>query len=154
VRRAGATVRHRAHDVREGVTHAGRDARHGFDSMLDEQPLVLGALALAFGAALGAVLPRTETEDELFGEQSDRIVRAGRSMAEEEARKLRATAAAVADEARTMAGEAVDSVTGAGSSVAESAGRVVDDAARRLKDRAVSEAEAQHLGEPSSDWKP
>ncbi|ODR92125.1 DUF3618 domain-containing protein [Sinorhizobium alkalisoli] len=38
-----------------------------------DQPLVGGALAFAVGAAIGAALPRTETEDEAMGEVSDRM---------------------------------------------------------------------------------
>ncbi|OHV80916.1 DUF3618 domain-containing protein [Ensifer sp. LCM 4579] len=38
-----------------------------------DQPLVGGALAFAVGAAIGAALPRTETEDEAVGEVSDRM---------------------------------------------------------------------------------
>jgi ElaB/YqjD/DUF883 family membrane-anchored ribosome-binding protein len=36
-----------------------------------EQPLVGGALAFAVGAAIGAALPHTETEDEYLGEAAD-----------------------------------------------------------------------------------
>lgn len=38
-----------------------------------DQPLVGGALAFAVGAAIGAALPHTEQEDEVFGETADSI---------------------------------------------------------------------------------
>ncbi len=38
-----------------------------------DQPLVGGALAFALGAAIGAALPHTQTEDEALGETSDRL---------------------------------------------------------------------------------
>lgn len=38
-----------------------------------DQPLVGGALAFAVGAAIGAALPHTETEDEAMGEASDQM---------------------------------------------------------------------------------
>lgn len=53
-------------------------------TMFDQQPLVAGALAFALGAAAGAALPHTEQEDELLGEQADKL----RSKAGKEAAKL------------------------------------------------------------------
>jgi hypothetical protein len=42
-------------------------AREGFNTLLEEQPITLGALGLAVGAAIGAMLPSTEQEDRLLG---------------------------------------------------------------------------------------
>jgi ElaB/YqjD/DUF883 family membrane-anchored ribosome-binding protein len=49
-------------------------AREGFNTLLDEQPIILGALGLAVGAAIGAMLPSTEQEDRLMGPARDRAV--------------------------------------------------------------------------------
>jgi len=51
-----------------------RRARQGFNTLLEEQPLVLGALGIALGAAIGALLPATEHEDRLLGEVRDQTV--------------------------------------------------------------------------------
>lgn len=73
--------------VRERVGHLGQGARaqmdraraqaermrSGYDSMVREQPLALGAIGLAVGVLLAAVTPRTRKEDELMGEASDRL---------------------------------------------------------------------------------
>jgi hypothetical protein len=51
-------------------------------SLFEQQPLVAGALAFAAGAALGATLPHTPQEDQLIGEQADKVRRqAGRAAA-------------------------------------------------------------------------
>lgn len=42
-------------------------------ALFDRQPLIAGALAFAAGAALGAALPHTAQEDELLGEQADKV---------------------------------------------------------------------------------
>lgn len=42
-------------------------------SLFNQQPLVAGALAFAAGAALGAALPHTAQEDQVLGEEADRI---------------------------------------------------------------------------------
>jgi hypothetical protein len=61
-RRTGAQARH----------YRGR-AREGFLHTLQRKPLMLGALGLAAGAILGAVLPPTRREDELMGDTSDHL---------------------------------------------------------------------------------
>lgn len=43
------------------------------EQVAEAQPLVFGALGLALGAALGAVLPKTEAEDRLMGEARDQV---------------------------------------------------------------------------------
>jgi hypothetical protein len=70
-RRLGASARHRvgetgehlwdgARDAGDRASYYGRRVRRGFFDTLHEQPLVLGALGLAAGAAIGAALPVTE----------------------------------------------------------------------------------------------
>ena len=45
--------------------------------LFEQQPIIAGALAFAAGAALGAVLPSTALEDQLVGEQADKVRRKG-----------------------------------------------------------------------------
>lgn len=66
-------VRDRARIAVEATRHQVVRARRGFDSMVNEQPLVLGAVGVALGAAIAAAVPRTRTEDEWLGEASDRF---------------------------------------------------------------------------------
>jgi hypothetical protein len=51
-----------------------RRARDGFSSLLEDQPLIVGALGIALGAAIGAALPPTEQEDRLLGGLRDQTV--------------------------------------------------------------------------------
>ncbi len=44
-----------------------------FSEIIEQQPLVLGAIGLAVGALVGAMLPRTRMEDEYLGEARDQI---------------------------------------------------------------------------------
>lgn len=66
--RVSDASRHTAESARTGL----RNAREGYTEMLREQPLLVGVLAVAAGAALGALLPRTAAEDRVMGELSDR----------------------------------------------------------------------------------
>lgn len=49
------------------------EARMGFDNMLEDNPVALGALGIAAGALLGAILPSTESEDRWMGDMRDRV---------------------------------------------------------------------------------
>lgn len=67
--------------MRESISQTARStqdrarrAREGFGSLIEEQPLILGALGIALGAAIGAALPRTEQEDRLMGKARDTTV--------------------------------------------------------------------------------
>jgi methyl-accepting chemotaxis protein len=50
-------------------------ARERMDRLLHEQPLMLGALGLAAGALIGALLPTTEAEDRFIGDVRDKAVK-------------------------------------------------------------------------------
>jgi ElaB/YqjD/DUF883 family membrane-anchored ribosome-binding protein len=49
-------------------------AKEQFNVMLEEQPLLLGFLGVAVGAAIGFMLPHTQQEDQLVGEVRDKAI--------------------------------------------------------------------------------
>jgi ElaB/YqjD/DUF883 family membrane-anchored ribosome-binding protein len=57
-----------------------RRVRQQFNSTLEEQPLVLGAIGLAIGAAIGLMVPSTDQEDRFMGEARDNIVERGKEI--------------------------------------------------------------------------
>lgn len=77
--RVSDASRHTAESARSGL----RSARDGYTQMLREQPLLVGVLAVAAGAALGSLLPRTSAEDRMMGELSDRGTEAFKEKTEE-----------------------------------------------------------------------
>lgn len=60
------SARHTMESARQGV----QSAQKSYNELLREQPLLMGALAVAAGAAIGALLPASSVEDEMFGETS------------------------------------------------------------------------------------
>jgi hypothetical protein len=58
----------------EAAQRQAQRTREGFTQMLEEQPLILGLMGIAIGAAIGAALPRTEQEDRIVGEMRDKAM--------------------------------------------------------------------------------
>src|SRR6185436_564140 len=58
----------------EDVGRMGGQARAAAETMLHEQPVAVAVLGLAAGAALAAVLPRTEVEDRALRPARDTLV--------------------------------------------------------------------------------
>jgi hypothetical protein len=150
-RRAGGAASHGLSRAGRSASHLGSDARETFDVLIEEQPLVLGALALAVGAAIGGALPGSRAEDRMFGARSEHAKATLRRVASEEGRKLKATAGAVASEAAAIVDETSAEVAGRlpeGRTMADTAAERVKEAATRLRDAGVEEAERQELGRP------
>jgi ElaB/YqjD/DUF883 family membrane-anchored ribosome-binding protein len=96
-----------SHAVGDSVSHASERVREqsqrmrqGFSRMMEEQPLLVGAMGIALGAALGAVLPRSEAEDRLMGDTRDAAARAIKERASETFDEVRHTAGDVAASVR------------------------------------------------------
>ena len=69
----GGDGRGRLNQVGSAARHQVDRARTGFEHMLEEQPLVLGAVAVALGAVLGATLPTSRVENRLLGPTRDQL---------------------------------------------------------------------------------
>jgi len=70
-----------AHGAMDSARHQAHRANVGFHNMLDDNPMALGAIGIAVGALLGAMLPATRKEDELMGGASDRVTDKARHLA-------------------------------------------------------------------------
>ena len=81
--------------------------REGFNSLLTEQPLLLGALGIAVGAAIGAVLPATEQEDRLFGSARDKALSEVKQRGTETYEQVRDKVNSVGEEAKQSISNAV-----------------------------------------------
>ncbi|VTU40932.1 hypothetical protein H4CHR_05665 [Variovorax sp. PBS-H4] len=71
---AADAARARAAQVSEATRQGAQKVRSGYDHLVNEQPLALGAIGLALGAVLAAAAPRTRQEDEWMGGTSDKLV--------------------------------------------------------------------------------
>lgn len=76
-------TRDKAGAARDFTRRKAHDARLGFEHMLEDNPVALGALGVAAGALLGAALPSTESEDRWMGEMRDRVAEGARQGAKD-----------------------------------------------------------------------
>ena len=143
------SLAHAGGRARAEVEQRTRGVQESLMSVLDEQPLVLGGLALALGAALGGVLPRTASEDKLMGSQADRLKKSAADVFATESAKVSSVAGAVANEAMEIVDEAAGALSRQipdGAALVEKAKDAARDATDRLKTVAEEEAKQQALG--------
>jgi hypothetical protein len=111
----------------------GSHARHAAEDIFEREPLVLAALGLTLGTAIGAMLPHTRLEDETLGKYGRKLRDAGEDLYEkgmEEARDVAAEAYDAVKEAADQQG-----LTGVGEApLAERAGEVFKSAAKRTEE--------------------
>lgn len=155
-------ARERAYAAAIQAERLGRQTIRNPGRMMEEHPLVAGAVAFALGAAVAAALPRTDAEDRAFGAERDRLMdEAARLFAAEKDRALR-IAGSLADEAKTVASETLGDVKSqamgvlgdvkaqARGALEQAADKAVE-AAGRIQDRAVEEVEGSRpRSEPAS----
>jgi hypothetical protein len=136
-----------ADQVRSQVSHQSERVQASFSYLRQEQPLVLGALGFALGAALGAGLPPTGREDALMGELRDEYVHKAREMGEEHLDKAKQVAAAAGRAAQEQLQD-----EGVTQGQAENQGRQAATTAERVvhASREAAAQEAPHQGLTSS----
>jgi uncharacterized protein DUF3618 len=86
---ADRPVRSRFARAADATRERTRRTQYQVVSQIERQPLLLGGLAVALGALLGAVIPATEYEDRIVGELRDRAVERAKKMGEREYQNLR-----------------------------------------------------------------
>ncbi len=96
-----------ARDAMQNVTrhlpHSAGEAKSKLSNLLDEQPLILGAIGLAIGAAIGAAIPMSRTEDEWMGGTAHSVRQAAQDAAHHEVEGLRAVASDAIDNVKKSA---------------------------------------------------
>lgn len=116
-----AAIGRRAHDVRDRAADVGRGtaerarqasqnvadqagrAQNAISQLIREQPLIVGAVGLALGAIIGAVLPRTRREDEMMGERSDQFRESAMETAREQVTHVREAGGRIVEKVRSEA---------------------------------------------------
>jgi uncharacterized protein DUF3618 len=149
----GRSVQDAGRSARDWGSRQAESIKSSLATGIEDQPLVLGGIAFAIGAALGAVLPHTRAEDELVGPHADRVRQRTAEIASTEADKAMAVASAVVDEGKQIVEEAADTLARKlpdGETLAERTRDAARDAADRLRTSGEIEAERRKLGDPDA----
>jgi hypothetical protein len=106
--------------------------------LIDEQPLLAGAIGLAIGAGLAAVVPKTETEQEYMGGAAKTVKEAATEFAEQQFENAKEVVGRVSEAAMNAADE--EGLTGAAvKDLAETAADKVNNIVKAAKDEATSD---------------
>lgn len=97
----GGQLQERADDARNQARYQAGRAKGGFQQTLRENPLILGAVAVGLGAAVGFAVPETEKENQVLGETRDKLA----NRAQQGAKDAQQRVQRVAEEARGAAEE-------------------------------------------------
>jgi ElaB/YqjD/DUF883 family membrane-anchored ribosome-binding protein len=100
-------VKQRLRSTRRFAEAETQRVRDNFSTMLDEQPLVLGAIGVAIGALIGSALPETEYEHRLMGKAKVKSLAKAKEIGAEQYSKLRAKTQDAADAAVRGAKDAI-----------------------------------------------
>ncbi len=109
-RQANDTYTSSSSKARDAMQNASRyipydrsEVKSKLSNLLEEQPLILGAIGLAVGAAIGAALPITQTEDSWMGSTAHSVRQAAQDAARQEVDTLRAAAGQAVDNVKQSA---------------------------------------------------
>ncbi|GIZ50065.1 hypothetical protein [Noviherbaspirillum aridicola] len=107
-------ARTRLQDMGERTKYQYSRARDRVGTMKEEQPLLIGALGVAIGAGLGAVLAMTRRENELMGDVRDKVVGKARQTAMQQMQSVKESAQRIADFAKQEAMHKKDELSASG----------------------------------------
>ena len=130
---AADAVSREAHDLAQQAQRYGRQAENWLERQINQNPIGVGAAALAAGALVGLAVPGTDWENEQMGAKSAELKQQAKSVAGEKLDQAKQVASEVADEAEDKAKD-----------LASTAKSEAKDLASTAKD----EADKKGLGDP------
>lgn len=108
--RKASEVGDRAEEMAGRVADETRMQTRRVEQAFQDNPLVIGAAALALGLAAGLAIPSTEKESELMGDTRDELVDKVKDVAEDTKSKVQQVAERVVDQAENTAKDAAHQV--------------------------------------------
>jgi len=96
--RSWQRMRDTRHYASDSMHDAGNRAQRMMSDTLDKEPLILGAIGLAVGAAIGAMMPRTRVEEEYLRPYAEKASETVKDVAQQGMEEVRNVASKVYDE--------------------------------------------------------
>lgn len=129
VSEARGRVAQLASEARAKAGEYGSAARHRFDDTLESEPLVIGAIGLAVGAAIGASLPSTPVERRYIGPARNKAADVAKTQIDSLKDVAGRAYSQVKDELHRQTGPA-----GEGTTLREKAASIAEAGARTVRD--------------------
>jgi ElaB/YqjD/DUF883 family membrane-anchored ribosome-binding protein len=117
--------------VRTGVVRASQYSR----DQIEAHPLILGAIGIGLGAALGGLLPRTERENQAIGPTADRVKLRMKEEARRRAESLRDAVRNTASDARSYQEQYKQQAVSGARDTLSNVEQRVESAGNKVKDR-------------------
>ncbi|MDQ4074612.1 MAG: DUF3618 domain-containing protein [Chloroflexota bacterium] len=126
------------------------------EQMMEDNPLAVGAIALAFGAAIGAAIPETRYEDEVFGPTREELMQQARERADETLQEAQTRAQDTIEKVQRVAEESAKAARvelenqlagSATKGATQQSGEALRSAAREATQTAKEEAKSEELTE-------
>jgi ElaB/YqjD/DUF883 family membrane-anchored ribosome-binding protein len=112
-----------ARKTKSAVASRASNAGSSIGQLAREQPLLVAGIGFAVGVAVGALLPLTRTENELLGEQAEKLKDSASELASEGYEKAKAVAQRTYQAATDTLKDAAESQGLAGSGSSETSGQ-------------------------------
>ncbi|MEZ4865009.1 MAG: DUF3618 domain-containing protein [Caldilineaceae bacterium] len=133
---AGEQTQHYAEQAGQQARHYAYAAGHQIQETIEENPLTLGAIALAAGAVIGLMLPQTQRENQWMGPASDQVWDTGRAAASDVVQRAQEAVDEIRPELENTAQKVADDLKNAGKSALHD----TQEAAQHAKDVAEQKA--------------
>jgi ElaB/YqjD/DUF883 family membrane-anchored ribosome-binding protein len=137
--RYGSDLVDAASDYGRGIPDQGKElldsTRSKLSSMLNDQPLLLGALGIAIGAGIAASFPATQVEAAYLGEFSDELKESATAFATGQTEQIKQAASEAVEEARRQ-GFSTEGLKTAAADVGDKVKRVVESSGDAIRQRA------------------
>ncbi len=103
---AAETVQDTAGQLASNAQYGAQRAQSAFQQSLQSNPLAVGVVSLALGAAIGLSIPETDKENELLGETRDDVVQQAQQTVSEKAQQVQSVAQQAVGAAKDAASDA------------------------------------------------
>jgi hypothetical protein len=142
--------RESAHHLSAQAHYQAQRAAAKSHDVMDESPLIGGAIALALGAAIGFMLPETRQEDEWMGAARDQVVDQVKDVASTAAGRAQDVASTAVEAAKRAGKEAVQAGKEAAQSEMQASKQEVQDEAKAAADDVKEKAKSTMASDQSS----
>lgn len=114
-------------------------AQDQYEHYMDENPLAVGAVAIALGAAVGMAFPSTRYENKLMGETREQLMQKAQDTAREAIGKVQEAAGNVTETVKQVAGEVSQSVKEGAGDITQKVKESAETVSQSVKDEAKNQ---------------